>query len=108
MDITPEKIAELSALATILIVVLVAVWRGIPALFAYIERKDTVQREETATLIFKHREDMMTHREDMMALIASSREERDTFYKNLGIQLDRIHDRLDKIETTVTSTKKQS
>ena len=99
MDITPEKIAELSALATILIVVLVAVWRGIPALFAHIERKDTVHREETMTLISKHRD-------DMMALIASSREERDAFYKNLGIQLDRIHDRLDKIETTVTSTKK--
>ena len=99
MEITPEKIAELSALATILIVVLVAVWRGIPALIAYIERKDTVHREETMTLISKHRDDMMT-------LIASSREERDTFYKNLGIKLDRIHDRLDKIETTVTSTKK--
>ena len=99
MDITPEKIAELSALATILIVVLVAVWRGIPALIAYIERKDTVHRDETMTLISKHRDDMMT-------LIAASREERDTFYKNLGIQLDRIHDRLDKIETSVTTTKK--
>jgi hypothetical protein len=99
MEIIPDKIAELSALATIIIVVLVAVWRGIPALFAYIERKDNVQREETMLLISKHREDMMT-------LFASSREERDKFYENLGIQLDRIHDRLDKIETTVTTTKK--
>ena len=99
MEIIPEKIAELSALATILIVVLVAVWRGIPALFAYIERKDSVHREETMTLI-------SNHREDMMSLIAASREERDTFYKNLGIQLDRIHNRLDKIETSITPTKK--
>ena len=99
MEIIPNKIAELSALATILIVVLVAVWRGIPALFAYIERKDTVQRDDTMLLISQHREDMMT-------LIASSREERDAFYKNLGIQLDRIHDRLDKIEISITPTKK--
>ena len=100
MDITPEKLAELSALATILIVVLVAVWRGIPALFAYIERKDTVHREETMTLI-------SNHRDDMMSLIAASREERDTFYKNLGVQLDRIHERFDRIETSITTTKKQ-
>ena len=80
MEFTPQSIAELSALATILGLVLFAVWRGVPALIAYLERKDA------------------KHREDIMTLVASSREERDTFYKHLGIQLERIHDRLDKIE----------
>ena len=80
MELTPQTIAELSALATVLGIVLFVVWRGIPALISYFERKDA------------------KHREDIMALIASSRKERDTFYKHLGIQLDRIHDRLDKIE----------
>jgi hypothetical protein len=84
MDLTFEQIRELSAVATILIVVLVAVWRGIPALIAYLERKD------------------IAHREDIMTLVNTAREERDAFYKNLGIKLDRIHDRLDTIETTIT------
>jgi hypothetical protein len=84
MDLTFEQIRELSAVATILIVVLVAVCRGIPALIAYLERKDAA------------------HREDVMSLVRSAREERDAFYKNLTIQLDRIHDRLDTIESTIT------
>jgi hypothetical protein len=84
MDLTFEQIRELSAVATILIVVLVAVWRGIPALIAYLERKD------------------IAHREDIMTLVNAAREERDAFYANLGIKLDRIHDRLDTIETTMT------
>jgi len=96
--IAPERIAEVSAVGTILIVFLVAVWKGIPALIGYAERKDTAHREMTMSLITRHQE-------DMKALIASNREERDTFYKNLGIKLDRVHDRLDKIETAVTTSK---
>jgi hypothetical protein len=84
MDLSFEQIRELSAVATILFVVLVAVWRGIPALIAYLERKD------------------IAHREDIMTLVNAAREERDSFYRNLGIKLDRIHDRLDTIETTIT------
>jgi len=84
MDIiTPERFSEFSALGTILLVVIIAVWKGIPALIAYMERKDA------------------THREDIQNLIVSSREERETFYKNLHIQLDKIHTRLDRIETSV-------
>jgi len=79
MDLASQSIAELSALATILGIILFVVWRGVPALIAYLERKDA------------------KHREDIMSLIASSREERDKFYANLAIKLDRIHDRLDKI-----------
>jgi hypothetical protein len=85
MDISPDKITELSALATLVIVVLTAVWRGIPALIAYLERKDAI------------------HREDIQNLIAASREERDAFYRDLGIKLDRIHERIDKLDTALLS-----
>jgi hypothetical protein len=87
--VAPERVAELSALGTVLFAVLLVVWKGIPALIAYMERKDS------------------THRADIMSLIAAGREERDSFYKNLGIKLDRIHDRLDKIETSVTTNRPQ-
>ena len=87
MELTPEKISELSALATILFIVLIAVWRGVPQLIAYLERKD------------------MSHREDIMNLIAENRAERDILYERLGASLDRVHDRLDTIETAVRTTK---
>ena len=93
MDLTFEQIRELSALGAVLFVFLsvftVAVWRGIPALIAYLDRKDE------------------RHRNDIMNLIASSREERDTFYANLGIKLDRIHDELHKIKSSVILPKQE-
>ena len=87
MELTPERIGELSALATILLVFLVAVWRGVPQLIAYLERKDTA------------------HREEIRHMIEDSRAERDVYLERTCTSLDRIHIRLDSIETTVRNAK---
>ena len=66
----------------------VVVWWGIPALIAYLERKDAV------------------HREDIRALLAASREERDAFIaslKEINGQLDNVNRKIDRIETLVTT-----
>ena len=96
-----ETIMELKFGAIIGIVALVFILRGIPAFFEYVKNKDIRHREDIMALVTKHQD-------DTLALIASSREERDTFYKNVGIKIDRIHERLDKIETpTITQRQRQ-
>ena len=95
MDISAiDLIKEFGALVIVAIIVLATIKWGFPAMFAYFKHKDT-----------QHREDIMSlntqHREDMTALIASSREEREAFYKHCGIQFDKIHERLDRIESSV-------
>ena len=87
MELTPNTISEFSALATILFIVLAAAWWGVPQLIAYLERKD------------------MAHREYIMNLIAENRAERSILYERLGTSLDRVHDRLDTIETAVRIAK---
>ena len=83
-------IKEIGAMTIIGIAVLASLRWAIPALFAYIKEKDIAHRTEMTTLIAKHQADIMT-------LITSSREERDKFYAELAIKLERIHDRLDKL-----------
>jgi hypothetical protein len=105
METSTVGIAELSALGAIIVVFLLAAWRGVPALFAYLKCKDTKQRDDLMSLIAKHREDIMSlvakHREDTMTLIAASRAERDAFYEHSGIQFDKVHERLDRIESSI-------
>ena len=83
MELLPDKISELSALATILAIALVTVWRGIPQLIAYLERKDEA------------------HREEIRRMIEDARTERETAHERHVVELGRIHDRLDKIESAV-------
>ena len=87
MELTPDIIREYSAFATILFIVFVSVWWGVPQLIAYLERKD------------------VAHRADIMNLIAENRAERAVLYERLGTSLDRVHDRLDTIETAVRTAK---
>ena len=81
--LTVEFIKEISALATVLIILIVGVWRGVPALIAYLERKD------------------VAHRNDLITLLDSAKAEREEFYKRHGMSLDRLHTRLDKIESAI-------
>ena len=82
-SMSQNMIAEYSALGVILIGVLLFIFKGVPMILAYLKHKDDI------------------HREDVLNLIASAREERDSFYKNLNIKLDKIHERLDSIESAV-------
>ena len=87
MDFTPDRLADLSALGTILAVFLFGVWRGVPALIAYLDRKDAL------------------HRDDTIKIVEAHRLEREAFYKDLGIKLDKISDRLDHLESSITNVK---
>ena len=87
--LTYDRLGELSALATILAAVIIVVWKGIPLLIAYLERKDNA------------------HREEIKIIMAENREDRNRFYEQLTISLGRIHDRLDKIETSIVVTKNE-
>jgi hypothetical protein len=87
MEFLPDKISELSALATILITVLFVAWKGIPQLIAYLERKDS------------------SHRDEIRRLIDDARAERDASHERLVVSLSRIHDRLDNIESAICVTK---
>ena len=87
MEVLPDRIAELSALGTILAVFLFGVWRGVPALIAYLERKDAL------------------HRDDIIKIVEAHRLEREAFYRDLGIKLDKIDDRLDDLESSIMRVK---
>ena len=99
MDLT--QLADIKSTAALIGAFIFAVWIGIPQLIKYLERKDTAHREMVMTLVTKHQEDMKAlvakHQEDMMSLVAAGRDERDKFYASLAIDLDRIHNRLDKL-----------
>ena len=84
MEFTPDRISEFSALGTILAVFLFGVWRGVPALIAYLDRKDAL------------------HRDDIIKIVEAHRLEREAFYKDLGIKLDKINGRLDDLESSIT------
>ena len=49
---------------------------GIPAFIAYLREKDA------------------SHRQDILSIMASGREERDKFYATLATKLDRVHDQI--------------
>jgi predicted PurR-regulated permease PerM len=84
MDIPP--INELSALITILLIAIFTIVKSIPALIAYMKEKDTI------------------HREDMINIIESARRERELFYEKHNEAFEKIHGRLDKIESSINNT----
>ena len=95
MGVTPESAAQIATMewsamglfALVVFATLVAfvyvVKKVIPALIAYLKEKDE------------------QHRQDILNIMSSGREERDKFYATLAVKLDRVHDRIDEVREDV-------